>query len=77
MLKGVVIRINNLYVEQIDFDTLRFLVVDDYRGRALASTVMSDDIEELMRIVGTTLLNYYEAEIKRLNECLKEHRKSP
>ena len=70
------IRINNLFVEQVDIDTVRFLIVDDYRGRALTATVMSDDIEELMRIVGTTALNYYENEMKRLNECLKEHKRS-
>jgi predicted RNase H-like nuclease (RuvC/YqgF family) len=75
-VKGAVIRINNLFVEQVDVDTIRFLVIDDYKGRVLSATVMSDDIEELMRIVGSSLLAYYEVEVKRLNECLKEHRKS-
>ena len=75
-MKGVVIRLNNLFAEQVDIDTVRFLVVDDYKGRALGATIIGDDIEELMRVVGVTLQNYYENEIKRLNECLKEQRKS-
>jgi predicted ribosome quality control (RQC) complex YloA/Tae2 family protein len=75
ILKSVAIRINNLYVEQLDVDTIRFIVIDDYRGRALGATVFSDDIEELQRVVGTSLLGYYESEIKRLNDCLKEQRK--
>jgi len=75
-MKGVITRINNLYVEQIDVDSLRFLVIDDCRGRALIATVMGYDMEELARIILTTLLNCYEAEINRLNECIKEHRKS-
>jgi predicted RNase H-like nuclease (RuvC/YqgF family) len=75
-MKGVAIRINNLFVEQVDIDTVRFLIVDEYKGRAMTATIISDDIEELMRAVGTALLGYYENEIKRLNECLKEQRKS-
>jgi DNA-binding transcriptional ArsR family regulator len=75
-MKGVIIRLNNLFVEQVDIDTLRFIIVDDYKGRALSTTVIGDDIEELMRVVGVTLESYYENEIKRLNECLKEQRKS-
>jgi predicted ribosome quality control (RQC) complex YloA/Tae2 family protein len=75
-MKGVAFRINNLFVEQVDADTVRFLIVDDYRGRALIATTMGDDLEELVRVIGTSLLSYYESEIKRLNDCLKEHRKS-
>jgi len=75
-MKGVAIRVNNLYVEQIDVDSLRFLVIDEYRGRALTAMVISDDIEELQRVIGTSLLNYYESEFKRLNEALKKQRKN-
>lgn len=75
-MKSVVIRINNLFVEQVDIDTIRFIVIDDYKGRALSATVIGDDIEELTRVVGTVLVGYYEHEIKRLNDCLKEQRKS-
>jgi hypothetical protein len=75
-MKGVAIRINNLFIEQVDIDTVRFLVVDDYKGRALGATVIGDDIEELVRTVGTILVGYYEHEIRRLNDCLKEQRKS-
>ena len=74
-MKGVAIRINNLYVEQVDVDTLRFLIIDENRGRALTAMVISDDIEELQRVIGTSLLNYYESEFKRLNEALEKQRK--
>jgi septal ring factor EnvC (AmiA/AmiB activator) len=75
-MRGMVIRINNLFVEQVDIDTIRFLIVDDYRGRALTATVIGVDIEGLVIKLGASLKDYYENEIKRLNESLKEQRKS-
>jgi len=62
-------------VRFVDVDTLRFLIIDEYRGRALTAMVISDDIEELQRVIGTSLLNYYESEFKRLNEALEKQRK--
>jgi len=74
-VKGVAIRIENLFIEQVKIDTLRFLIVDDYGGRALSATLMGNDIEEVTKTIGCTLMSYYEMEIKKLNDCLKENRK--
>jgi len=74
VMRNILVRVGGLLIEQVD-DTLEFTIID--RGRALSATIVcTDDLEELMRIVASTLTIHYEKTQKQLEGCIKEHEKS-
>jgi galactokinase/mevalonate kinase-like predicted kinase len=74
-MRDNVVRINDLLIQQPEREILWLTIIDEYRGRLVKTHLIGRDMEELLKVVANALLMYYEGEVRRINNCLKEQRK--